>query len=401
MDVVALEGMSGGELLDHAGDLARIRNRCEVEILQVAVQHALLHNPDTLDPAETGRPGREQAKRCGGEGAPEVTDFAAAELGARLGSSTISAWWLMCDGLDLVYRLPKLWARVEAGEVRAYLARLVAKKTRDLTIEETAYVDARVAKYADGRLTWTRFQARLDGLVAAADPAATAEAERKAARQQVATPTRPDPENDHGLRGFYIKAPAATVLVFDAALQRIADILKNLGDPAPVDQRRVTALLVLSRPDLAAELLAAYQAWSDRPDDPAGDPPAEDPCSTDGDAPRTGPKPVIDWASLLPQVVINLHTYAAPDREPGSEGIARIERCGAVTESWIKDHLSPHAKVTVKPVLDIEALAPVDAYEIPERHRRAVRLMTPADTFPFSTSLDPDQIDHTEPYQHG
>ncbi|HET7071849.1 MAG TPA: hypothetical protein VFI40_13570, partial [Nocardioides sp.] len=39
-------------------------------------------------------------------------------------------------------------------------------------------------------------------------------------------------------------------------------------------------------------------------------------------------------------------------------------------------------------------------YEIPERHRRAVRLMTPADTFPYSTSLDPDQIDHTEPYQH-
>ncbi|HET9842374.1 MAG TPA: hypothetical protein VFQ01_10245, partial [Nocardioides sp.] len=250
-------------------------------------------------------------------------------------------------------------------------------------------------------LTWTRFQARLDGLVAAADPAATAEAERKAARQQVATPTRPDPENDHGLRGFYIKAPAATVLVFDAALQRIADILADLGDPAPVAQRRVTALLVLSRPDLAAQLLAAYQAWSDRPDDPAELPDDQTDSETDGGAPPTGPKPEIDWASLLPQVVINLHTYAAPDREPGSQSIARIERCGAVTESWIKDHLSPHAKVTVKPVLDIEALAPVDAYEIPERHRRAVRLMTPADTFPFSTSLDPDQIDHTVAFTHG
>jgi hypothetical protein len=322
-----------------------------VEILRVAVRHALLHNPDTLDPAETGRPGREQAKRCGGEGAPEVTDFAAAELGARLGSSTISAWWLMCDGLDLVYRLPKLWARVEAGEVRAYLARLVAKKTRDLTIEETGYVDARIAKYADGQLTYTRFQARLDGLVAAADPKATAEAERKAARQQVATPTRPDPETDHGLRGFYIKAPAATVLVFDAALQRIADILADLGDPAPVAQRRVTALLVLSRPDLAAELLAAYQAWSDRPDDPAELPDDQPDSETDGGAPPTGPKPEIDWASLLPQVVINLHTYAAPDLEPGSEGIARVEGCGPVTETWIREHLAPHAKVTVKPVL--------------------------------------------------
>jgi hypothetical protein len=27
--------------------------------------------------------------------------------------------------------------------------------------------------------------------------------------------------------------------------------------------------------------------------------------------------------------------------------------------------------------------------------------MTPADTFPFSTSLDPAQIDHTVPYRHG
>jgi hypothetical protein len=100
----------------------------------------------------------------------------------------------------------------------------------------------------------------------------------------------------------------------------------------------------------------------------------------------------------LPQVVINLHTYAAPDLEPGSEGIARIEGCGPVTETWIREHLSPHANVTIKPVLDIENLAPVDAYEIPERHRRAVRLMTPADTFPFSTSLDPDQVDHTVPF---
>ncbi|HET7071319.1 MAG TPA: hypothetical protein VFI40_10870, partial [Nocardioides sp.] len=277
------------------------------------------------------------------------------------------------------------------------LARLVARKTRDLTIEQAAYVDDRIAKYADGRLTYTRFQARLDGLVAAADPRATAEAERKAAEQQVACRTRPDPETDHGMCGFYIKAPARTLLVFDAALQRIADILKDLGDADPVDKRRVKGLLVLSRPDLAAELISAYQAWRDRPDDPAGDPPAEDPCSTDGDAPRTGPKPELDWAKLLPQVVINVHTYAAPD----AEGIARVEGCGAVTETWVKDHLSPHAKVTVRPVLDIEGLAPVDAYEIPDRHRRAVRLMTPADTFPFSTSLDPDQIDHTEPYQHG
>jgi hypothetical protein len=93
----------------------------------------------------------------------------------------------------------------------------------------------------------------------------------------------------------------------------------------------------------------------------------------------------------------NVHVYAGAE----ADGIARVERCGPVTEAWVRDHLSLHAKVSVRPVLDLEGLAPVDAYEIPERHRQAVHLMTPADTFPFSSSLDPDQIDHTRPYQHG
>ena len=357
MDVVEIDGLSGGELLDHAEDLATTRNRLEVEIFRVAVRHAYVHNKDTL---------------------------------------------------DLCHRLPPLWARVEAGRVRVYLDRLVARKTRDLTPEQAAYVDSRVTPYADGRLTWTRFQALVEGVVAAADPDATAEREHKAAEQQLARKTRGE-EDDHGLRGFYIRAPFATIAVFDAALARIADILADLGDTEAVDRRRVKALLILSRPDLAAELIAAYQAWRDRPDDPTDLPDLPDlkdvvsTSSTDqttGQAiavARTGATPVIDWKRLLPAVTVYVHLYAGID----ADGIARIEKCGAMTEAWVRDQLSPRAKVTVKPVLDLAGQAPVDCYQIPERHRRAVHLMTPADTFPYSTSLDPAQIDHTEPFAHG
>jgi hypothetical protein len=400
MDVAdELDDMSGGELLDHVGDLAATQRRCEVEIFRAALQHAYLNNPDTLDPAEAAKPGREKARRRGGEGTPLVTDFAAAELGARLGVSMYSAWSLMADALDVCHRFPQLWARVEAGEVRVYLARLVARKTRDLTLEQAAVVDARVAEYADGRLPYSRFEALLDGLVAAADPEATAEAERKAAEQQWARPTRRDPATDHGMWGVYIKAPARVVLAFDAQLQRIADILGDLGDTDDVEKRRVKALVILSQPDQAARLFAAYQAWADRPDDPAGEPPP-DPDQPDADThpgPDSGPKPEIDWKALLPHVVVHLHAYAGPE----GDGVARVEGVGPVTEAWVKEHLSPQAMVTVRPVLDIEGLAPVDGYEIPERHRRAVRLMTPADIFPYSSSLTPDQIDHTEPYRHG
>ncbi|HEY2879889.1 hypothetical protein [Nocardioides sp.] len=266
MDVVEVDELSGGELLDHAADLADTQHRCEIGILQAAVQHAYLHHRDRLDPAESGRPGRERSRRLGGAGTPEVTEFAAAELAARLGMSTISAGLLMADGLDL-HRLPQLWHGVEAGQVRVYLARLVAGKTRDLTPEQAAYVDSRVATYADGRLTWTRFQALLEAVVAAADPEATAERERNAAQHQCARPTRGQ-ENEHGLRGFYIRAPFTTVRVFDAALQQIADLPADLGEVDDLDKRRVKALPVLSRPDLAAELIAAYQTWRDRTDDP-------------------------------------------------------------------------------------------------------------------------------------
>ena len=86
-----------------------------------------------------------------------------------------------------------------------------------------------------------------------------------------------------------------------------------------------------------------------------------------------------------------------------SDGIARVEGVGPVTEAYINRHLTHSADVTVTPVLDLEGQAPVDGYEIPDRHRQAVHLMTPADTFPFASSLDPrrQQIDHTEEYDPG
>jgi hypothetical protein len=371
MEMIAgLTGMSGGELLDHAGDLAMLQRRCEVQILVAAVQHAYLSDPDSLDPKTVSLPGRERSRRLGGPGTPAVREFAAAELAGRLGCSTISAGMLMADGLDIAHRLPRLWSGVQDGSVRVYLARLVARRSRELDRDQADYVDERVSEYADGRVSYSRFERLVDAAVTAADVEAARMREAKAACAQWARPTRPDQgESEHGMRGFTIRAPFATIAVLDAAVQRIADILR---DPDPVEQRRVKALLVLARPDVAARLIAEYA-------DPSGD------------------RPTVTWSDLLPRVVVNVHTYAGAD----ADGIARVERCGAMTAHWVAHHLTRAATVTVRPVLDIEGLAPVDAYEIPDRHRRAVRLMTPADTFPYASSLRPDQIDHTEPFVHG
>src|SRR5687768_11948105 len=110
MPVKPLDEMSGSELLDHVDLLATAQRRCEAEILNAAVQHAIIHNPDTLDPSVTKLNGRERAKRFGGHGTPHVAEFAPAELGGRLGISSYAARDLIADALDLVHRFPQTWA---------------------------------------------------------------------------------------------------------------------------------------------------------------------------------------------------------------------------------------------------------------------------------------------------
>jgi hypothetical protein len=369
-----LGDMSEAELLQHADLLASTQRRCEAEILLVARQHALINNADTIDPWQAKIPGGERAMRFGGEGTPLVAEFSPATLAARLGLSTYAGRGLMADALDLAQRLPQLWERVQALEVKASYARLVARKTRDLTSEQAAYVDERVVESADGRIPWSRFEVLVEASVKAADPVAAAQAEEAEHRRQFANPTHSD---EHGMRGFYIRGPFATIAKLDAAVAFYATVLAHLGDTSSEDERRVKAVLILANPVAAVDLLKAFRASV---------------VSSSGE----DAAPVVDWSRFLPAVTVYVHLYGEAD----SDGIARIEGSGPLTEAWIRDHLGRDAKLTIRPLLDIEGQAPVDAYEIPDRHRQAVHLMTPADTFPHSPNTSrSQQIDHTVPFR--
>ena len=366
--------LSGSELLDEVELLHASQRRTEVLILKAAVRHADLNTADTLDPAHAQLPGRERAVQLGGEGTPEVREFAPAELGARLQLSSYAAGRLMADGLDLRHRLPRLWKRVEALEVRVGHARYVARRTRDLTAQQAAFVDDRVAESADGRLTWTRFTDLVEAMIVASDPVAAAEREQAAAQAQFATPTR---STDHGMRGFYIRAPFPVIARIDATVAYLADALLALGDTATLDQRRVKAMLIMANPTEAVQILQAYAK-----------------CRAGVD--RTDP---VDLSRLLPTVRLFVHLAQDASTSPTREqGVARVEGLGPVSPAWVKQHLGD-CRFTITPVLDLAGQAPVDAWEIPDRHRRAVHLMTPADTFPFSSSTSRTmQIDHSVPY---
>ncbi len=107
--------------------------RSEAEVLVLAVQFALLHGAFLTD-LVGGKPlpGREGLKQLGGAGTPMVAEFAPVLLGARLALSPYAGASLVADALDLRYRLPRLWQRVQNLEVKASYAREVARETRHL-----------------------------------------------------------------------------------------------------------------------------------------------------------------------------------------------------------------------------------------------------------------------------
>ncbi len=79
--------------------------------------------------------------------------------------------------------------------------------------------------------------------------------------------------------------------------------------------------------------------------------------------------------------------------------MVRWEGEGPVTHGFVHEHLRPLHDYVIRPVIDLAHQAPVDAYELPDRLREAVRLLAPADVFPFAgtTSRNLD-VDHTVAY---
>ena len=105
------------------------------------------------------------------------------------------------------------------------------------------------------------------------------------------------------------------------------------------------------------------------------------------------------WPKLLPQVTMFVHV--ARETLDEGEGVVRWEGAGSTTWDYLRDLVIPFQTLKFAPVIDLAGQEPVDAYEIPQRHRQAVHLRTPADCFPYSSTTPRKvDIDHTEEYEH-
>ncbi|MBA2560824.1 MAG: HNH endonuclease [Propionibacteriales bacterium] len=409
-----IDGLGADATLQHAADVLAIRDLADGRLLEVAAHYADLHGHVTTptDPGGVSLPSMERLVPLGGAGTPEVAEFAPAELGAELAMSPCAAARLIGDALDLRHRLPRLWSRVLAGEVKSWIARNVAQATRDLSVETVSTVDAKVSPWSHS-LSWGRLEAIISAAAIAADPEAAArEVERAAQARGVWV----KPSSDHGIKDIFIRTDSPNAIWFDATVDRIADGLGLLGDSSTKDVRRAHAVGIIAHPQRAIDLFerAAALAGPDDVPDPeyqARDEGADSndecqvaPSSGDGGGeplgqgePTTNTTPRGRQIDSRPHATLYVH-IGADTFTRDATGVARFEGVGPITVDQAKAFLG-HCRVTVKPVIDLASKAPVDAYEVPDRLREATHLRSPVDVFPYATNQTRRRdIDHTDRY---
>ena len=134
---------STAAVLDGLRSKAAEAHRAEVDKLRLTVVWAVLNevDPDS-DHANHGFFG-DQPIPVAGEGAPLVAEFAAMELAAALGMSTDAGTTYLGRVLELRYRLPRLWAKLEEGRLPVWRAFRIADHTMTLPVAGAAHVDRR------------------------------------------------------------------------------------------------------------------------------------------------------------------------------------------------------------------------------------------------------------------
>jgi hypothetical protein len=316
--------------------------------------------------------------RIGADGTALVDEFLPLEVAALKGLSVAAATWLIRDVVNLQARHPHLWFQVTKGVVPLYrAAQLSVEVARyELTCAEANELDSSLAgKLAT--LPWPRVMRLVRGLIATIAPdQVTALAEKARAERYV----RKHATDDPNVAFLAARVDTADAIFFDAAVDRIADILGDRGDDDSKEARRAKAIGVLATPARAQLLLGAGSSDSD-------------------DAVRAQTGIHSDDPRLLPRATVYVHV--AEETLLTGHGVARVEGVGALPAAMLK-HLLGHTRVRLTPVVRPYARAGVDSYEIPDRIRRQVLLRDQVEIFPFSSRPARHQdLDHTRPYVPG
>jgi hypothetical protein len=394
---------SGTTTLDAAAVLAAARrarateNAAAAEVLVQVVAWARLHEVTDLDDAATWWVGsRDLGQDTGiplaGSGAPLVSEFAVAEIAAALGLSAGSGRVLVAHALELAHRLPRVWARVQAGSLPAWRARRIAEETLTLSIEAAGFVDAQVASFAH-QTGPAQTQRLVEEAIARFMPEYAAERRDRAADQRHVS-IEHDQVSFAGTSRVHGELDLADALDLEDALTAGAEQLRLLGSADSLDVRRAAALGALARGQHPLDLQPAGP-------DPVGG------FETGARAPSS----TTDTSGPTRQREIVLYVHLSQDAVRGHqpESPVWLENAGGqlLTATQVAEWcgLPETGKVTVKPVLDLNTRQAVDGYQPPDRIAEAVRLRDRTCVFPFcqrpARSCDLDHLDPYVPIEQG
>jgi hypothetical protein len=257
--------MDSQQLVAEAVGCVQAQRAAECRLLQIVAAWADAHPADGIMHEHTllAQAG-ERSMQYGGDGTPDIAEFAPAELGVEIGLNPYQATALIADAVDLAHRLPRIWKGIRNADVPVWQARRVAARTRTLTAEQAGQVDVAVGDSL-GQLSGKRLDHLLEAQILRTDrERVEADTERARRSRHVSI----GPSSEQGLKDLYARLDAPDAIWVDGSIDALADIMAAHPDqlPAGVPDRnpqskpewRAVAMAVLARPFLAAQIWANH-----------------------------------------------------------------------------------------------------------------------------------------------
>ena len=349
-----------------ATQLKSIAEAAEAEALgYLAEENSWTNNNDDYDVIG------QRFVRVGDDGTPLIDEALPLEVAAAMGFSAGTATCLLRDVVNLRNRHPYTWEAIQEGVLPLWRAQQVSQTCSGFGLDagETVQVDEQL-RHVLGRVGWKRARQVLKAAIMKTAPIKVA---AKLEEQRQARYCNKYSTDDPAVTFISACLDTGDAVFFDAAVDRIADILGEQGDTSAKDVRRARAVGVLGTPAYALQLMGT-------------------------------PVPVPSEKMVerqRPTAQVYVHINA--DSLKSDTAVIRVEKLGPAMVSQL-GQIVGHSRIKLTPVMHVgdSGEEPVDGYEIPRRHNEHVVLRDRYEVFPFSTrdarGLD---MDHTHPYRVG
>ena len=284
-----------------------------------------------------------------------------------MGRSTESGRRYLSHAVEGCYRLPRCWARLEAGELPAWRLAFIADRTMCLSPEAAAFVDAKVAPFAHN-IGPAQLGRLVEEAKARFDPEAT-EAERRAAAE-----ARPLRHRDRATRaspgpcGSTASWTWPTPWTWRPRSPPTPTSNCLLGSTESLDVRRAIAAGNLARTQQTLDLATTRQPTAAAP---------------------TPQREVVLHVHLEHAAVARRRRTGPAPRGPGP-----------VTAEQVREWCAqPDTQVTVQPVLDLAEHLHVGSYEASARLKLQTQLRDHTCAFPFcSRPAEQCDCEHRVPH---